>query len=238
MSDHHPLAIIAGVGPGLGTALCRTLGDAGYAVSGISRSREYTASLEAELKDRNIPTQMVSCDLTKSDSVRETLESIIQKWGPPDTLIYNAGAIAMHAFAKTPLDEFDRLWDINCRGAFLCASQVVPLMQSRGRGSILFTGASASVKAAANFAAFGAGKFALRGMAQAMARELGPQGIHVAHVIIDGMILTPKNQQRAGVTADNTLQPDAIAQTYLSLIKQDRSAWTQELDLRPDVEVF
>lgn len=238
MSDHPPLAIVAGVGPGLGTALCRTLGDAGYVVAGIARSREYTEGLETELNNRSIPAQMVSCDLGKAGPVRETIDSLVKEWGPPDTLIYNAGAIAMHAFAETPLNEFDRLWEVNCRGAFLCASHVVPLMQNQGHGSILFTGASASVKAAANFAAFGAGKFALRGMAQAMARELGPQGIHVAHVIIDGMILTPKNQHRAGVTADNTLQPDAIARTYLALINQDRSAWTQELDLRPDVEGF
>lgn len=238
MNEENPLAIVAGVGPGLGAALCRQLSTAGYAVAGLSRTREFTDELDAELKAGGRPARMFACDLTEEHDVRETLDAAIADHGAPSVLIYNAGAIAMRPFAETAVDEFDRLWAVNCRGAFLCARHVVPAMQARGSGTIVFTGASASVKAAARFAAFGAGKFGLRGMAQAMARELGPQGIHVAHVIVDGMILTPRNRERPGVTPENTLQPDAIAQTYLALINQDRSAWTHELDLRPDIESF
>lgn len=238
MSEAYPLAIVAGVGSGLGAALCRQLNAAGYAVVGMARTRNVTDELVTELEARGRPARMFACDLTDAHAVRESLEATIADFGAPSVLIYNAGAIAMRPFADTAVEEFDRLWAVNCRGAFLCARHIVPAMQARGAGTILFTGASASVKAAARFAAFGAGKFGLRGMAQAMARELGPQGIHVAHVIVDGMILTPRSRERPGVTPDNTLQPEAIAQTYLALINQDRSAWTQELDLRPDVENF
>lgn len=238
MSEDNPLAIVAGVGPGLGAALCQRLSKAGYTVAGLARTHSHTDGLAAELEARGGTARMLTCDLTDERAVRATLDALTADFGPPDVLIYNAGAIAMRPFAEISSEEFDRLWAINCRGAFLCAHHVVPAMQARGRGTIIFTGASASTKAAARFAAFGAGKFALRGMAQSMARELAPQGIHVAHVIIDGMIWTPKNRERPGVTPDNTLHPDAIAQTYLTLIDQDRSAWTQELDLRPDVESF
>jgi NAD(P)-dependent dehydrogenase (short-subunit alcohol dehydrogenase family) len=238
MNEDSPLAIVAGVGPGLGAALCRRLSAAGYSVAGLSRSREFTDELAAELEAAGGTARMLACDLTDEHAVRAALDTLTADFGPPAVLIYNAGAIAMRPFAETPAEEFDRLWAINCRGAFLCAHYVVPAMQARGHGTIIFTGASASTKAAARFAAFGAAKFALRGMAQSMARELGPHGIHVAHVIIDGMIWTPKNSARPGVTEDNTLHPDAIAQSYLALIDQDRSAWTQELDLRPDIETF
>lgn len=238
MSETQPLAIVAGVGPGLGAALCRQLSADGYAVVGLARTRHHTDELAAELQARGADALMLACDLTDETAVRTALGEATERFGPPEVLVYNAGAIAMHAFAETPVEDFDRLWAINCRGAFLCAREVVPAMLARGRGCILFTGASAATKPAARFAAFGAAKFALRGMAQSMARELGPQGIHVAHVIIDGMILTPKNRNRPGVSADNALDPDAIARTYLALIHQDRSAWTQEIDLRPDVEKF
>lgn len=238
MTEENPLAIVAGVGPGLGAALCRRLSAAGYTVAGLARSRDYTDELAVEMEAAGGTARMLACDLTDEHAVRESLDSAIADFGAPAVLIYNAGAIAMRPFAETSVEEFDRLWAVNCRGAFLCARHVVPAMQARGRGTIIFTGASAATKAAANFSAFGAGKFALRGMAQSMARELGPQGIHVAHVVVDGMIWTPKNRARPGVTQDNTLHPEAIAQSYLALIDQDRSAWTQELDLRPDVETF
>lgn len=238
MNPEKPLAIVAGVGPGLGAALCRQFSAAGYAVAGLARTRHHTNALAAELEAGGGSTLMLACDLTDEAAVHTAMEEATDRLGPAEILVYNAGAIAMHAFAETPVEEFDRLWAINCRGAFLCARHVVPAMQARGQGTIIFTGASAATKPAARFAAFGAAKFALRGMVQAMARELGPQGIHVAHVIIDGMILTPKNRDRPGVTTDNTLDPDAIAQTYLALIRQNRSAWTQEIDLRPDVETF
>lgn len=238
MSKNNPLAIVAGVGPGLGAALCRQLSRAGYIVAGLARSRDCTTRLSAEIQAEGGTTRMLICDLTDERAVQEALDTLTDEFGSPAVLIYNAGAFVMNAFADTMLETFDGLWAVNCRGAFLCAKHVVPDMLERGEGTIIFTGASASTKAAARFAAFGASKFALRGMAQSMARELGPQGIHVAHIVIDGLIFTPKTRSRPGVTKANTLHPEAIAKAYLALIDQDRSAWTQELDLRPHVEVF
>ncbi|MEJ2345982.1 MAG: SDR family NAD(P)-dependent oxidoreductase [Gammaproteobacteria bacterium] len=212
MKRDQPVAVVAGIGPGLGAALVRRLSAEGYAVAGLARQHE--------------------------EQVRRSFADIRRQLGRPAVLIYNAGAFARGALTDTPVEEFDRLWSVNCRGAFLCAREAVPDMLAAGSGTILFTGATAAVKPGADFSAFGSSKFALRGLAQGMARELAPQGIHVAHVIIDGVIWTPRTREMAGVTAANTLEPDAIAETYLQLIRQHRSAWTWELDLRPDVEPF
>lgn len=238
MSEDRPLAVVAGVGPGLGGALCRRLSSAGYAVAGLARTSGYPDKLAAQIEADGGVARMVTCELTDRGAVEQALGALEGPLGAPAVLVYNAGAFLMSPFAQTKPEEFDRLWEINCRGAFLCARQVVPRMLERGSGTIIFTGASASVKPGAQFAGFGSSKFALRGMAQAMARELGPQGIHVAHVVIDGVIWTPRSQGRPGVSEINTLQPEAIAETYLSIIRQPRSAWTLELDLRPDVEPF
>ena len=152
-------------------------------------------------------------------------------------LVYNAGSFLMAPLAETTPEEYQRLWALNCLGAFLCARQVVPGMLKTG-GTVIFTGATAAVKAAANFAAFASSKFALRGLAQSMARELGPQGVHVAHVVIDGIIWTPRTRELHGLSESQCLKPEAIADTFLHLIRQDRSAWTHELELRPDSESF
>lgn len=238
MSEDRPLAIVAGVGPGLGGALCRRLSAAGYAVAGLARTSAYTDTLAEQIHAEGGVAHMVTCELTDRGSVEQALGALEGPLGAPAVLVYNAGGFLMSPFDEIRPEEFDRLWEINCRGAFLCARQVVPRMLEQGGGTIIFTGASASVKPSARFAAFGSSKFALRGLALAMARELGPRGIHVAHVVIDGVIWTPRSQVWEGVTEDNTLQPDAIAETYLSVIRQPRSAWTLELDLRPDVEPF
>jgi len=238
MAIRKPVAMVAGVGPGLGAALCHRLSTEGYAVAGLARSESFLEWLSGDLDRAGGTARMVPCDLTDPQAVEQATATVSDALGPPRVLIYNAGAIAMSPFADTAVEDFDRLWQVNCRGAFLCARQVVPGMLERGEGTIVFTGASASLKPGARFAAFGAGKFALRGMALSMARELGPQGIHVAHALIDGVIWTPRTRTWEGVTEANTLQPEAIAESYLALINQPRSAWTLELDLRPDVEPF
>lgn len=238
MKQARPVAVVAGIGPGLGAALARRLSAEGYAVAGLARQSEFGRQLAAELSANAGSLTPFACDVSDAEQVRRSFADIRRQLGRPAVLIYNAGAFARAALADTSVEEFERLWSVNCRGAFLCAREVVPDMLAGGGGSILFTGATAAVKPGANFSAFGSSKFALRGLAQGMARELGPQGIHVAHVIIDGVIWTPRTREMAGVTAANTLQPDAIAETYLQLIRQHRSAWTLELDLRPDAEPF
>ncbi|MEJ2299425.1 MAG: SDR family NAD(P)-dependent oxidoreductase, partial [Woeseiaceae bacterium] len=217
---------------------CRSLAGAGYNVAAIARSLVFWSELAGQLPSEGIEAQMFQCDVTNALAVRDTFRSIRERMGIPEVLVYNAGAFHGEDVARTSNEVFERLWTVNCLGAFLCAKEVIPSMVQQGRGAIVFTGATASVKPAAGFAAFGSSKSALRGLAQGMARELGPQGIHVAHVVIDGMIWTPRTRQMQGVTQDKTLQPDAIASTYLHIIRQPRSAWSFELDLRPDVEPF
>lgn len=230
------VAVVAGLGPGLSTAVVRTLVAAGYGVAALARSTDHSTQLAGELGADAL--HCYSCDVTDEQAVEDAFGAIARDLGPPAALIYVAGAFLMRPFAETPAADFDRLWQVNCRGAFLCARAVVPGMLAAGRGAIIMTGASASVKPNARFAAFGSSKFALRGMALGMARELGPLGIHVAHVVIDGVIWTPRTQAMAGVSEAECLQPQAIAQTYLHLLLQDRSAWTLELDVRPDREPF
>lgn len=238
MNAEQSVAIVAGVGPGLGASLCRSLATAGYAVAGLARSVPPGKELVADIHRLGGRMSAYGCDVTDGDAVAATFSRIEGELGPPTVFVYNAGRFLMCPTAETPPDEFRALWELNCFGAFLCARRAVPRMLEQGRGTIIFTGATASVKAAGNFAAFGSAKFALRGLAQAMARELGPLGIHVAHVVIDGIIWTARSRELHGVTEDQCLNPDAIAETCLQLVRQDRSAWTHELDIRPDVESF
>ena len=136
-------------------------------------------------------------------------------------------------------EQFEQNWKVNCFGAFLAVQQVLPAMIERGGGTILLTGATAAVRGSAKFAALAVGKFGLRALAQSLAREFGSQGIHVAHIIIDGMINTPRVRAMASEREEHTLvSPEAIAQTYWQLYQQDATAWTLELDLRPAVEKF
>lgn len=232
-----PVAVVAGVGPGLGAALCRRLAAAGYTVAAIARTVSFCGELAAAARAAGATVRCYSCDLTLPDTVDETLARVESELGAPKVLIYHAGAFLMKSLEETTPADMRGLWEVNCLGAYLCARRVVPGMLADG-GTLVFTGATAGIKAGARFSAFGASKFALRGLAQGLARELGPQGIHVAHVVIDGIINTRRSRDRTGTAVERCLDPDAIAESYLHLIQQDRSAWTFELDLRPDVEPF
>ncbi len=234
----QPVAVVVGVGPGLGGALCRKLAAAGFMVAGIARSTEFGRQLAREMTEAGGQMVFFACDATEPGSVETTFSRIEEELGPVHTLVYNAGSFLTKPTAKTLPMDFQGLWSRNCFGAFLCARQVIPAMLAGYGGNILLTGATASIKAAGNFAAFGSSKFALRGLAQSMARELGPKGIHVAHVVIDGLIWTPRTREMPNVTKSKCLLPEAVAETYLHLIGQERSAWTHELDIRPDMESF
>lgn len=236
MKRDPAVAMVAGVGPGLGTALCQTFLASGYRVASLARTPAAAAPLARQFgPDAFRP---FTCDLTDADSVGEAFSRLEQAWEPASVLIYNAGEFLAKPIGETSVEAFDHLWAINCRGAFLCASRAATTMLQRGSGTIIFSGATAGVKAAAHCSAFGSSKFALRGLAQALARELAPRGVHVAHVVIDGILWTPRTQGWPGVEQQRCLDPDAVAETYLHLVRQHRSAWTLELDLRPDVEPF
>src|SRR5262249_32881640 len=139
---------------------------------------------------------------------------------------------------ETPLDDSERAWRVACFAAMVAARAVLPAMLARGRGTIILTGATASTRGAAKFAAFASAKFALRGLAQSLARELGPKGVHVAHVMLDGLIDEPQSTRRFGSSSSLRMDPAALAAAYLAIVRQPVSAWTHELDLRPSSESF
>ena len=236
MTAHPDTAIVAGVGPGLGTALCRRLADRGYRIAGLARGVAACRDLIAELGPDRFQTR--SCDITDAAQVHAAIAQIEAQWGPATVYVHNAAPFHMGAFTDTDPATFESLWRAMCLGAVHGAQRVVPGMLEAKRGVLLFIGATASVKAGANFSAFGSAKFALRGLAQSLARELGPQGIHVAHLVIDGVIWSDRARDAFGLQQAQCLDPDALASTCVHLIGQERSAWTQELDIRPDVERF
>jgi NAD(P)-dependent dehydrogenase (short-subunit alcohol dehydrogenase family) len=227
---------VVGVGPALGSAVARTFAGAGFAVALMARTTDKTGALAEELgKAAAIPM-----DATNPESVERAFAEAAKRLGaPPSVLVYNAGVFATGEVASISPDEFERCWRVNCMGGFLAAKAALGPMLKAGNGTIIFTGATAALRGGKAFANLAVGKFGLRALAQSLAREVGPQGIHVTHAIIDGQIDTPAIRARQPERETHTLlDPNAVAQTYLALHKQDSTAWTQELDLRPAVEPF
>ncbi len=221
------VAVIVGAGAGLGAALARAAAATGMKVAVASRDKEKIAEVA-----RSTGATAIACDATDGASVDALFERVRSELGTPSFVVYNASRRARGPVAELDREAVRQALDISAYGGFLVAQAAVRLMLPAARGSLLFTGASASVKGYAESAPFAMGKFALRGLAQSLARELGPKGLHVAHVIIDGGI------GRAGADEAEKLDPEAIAATYLHLHAQPKSAWAQEVDLRPSVEKF
>jgi NAD(P)-dependent dehydrogenase (short-subunit alcohol dehydrogenase family) len=232
------VAAVLGVGPGLGAALARRFAK-GYAVAVSARSPAYLKSLGEEIRASGGRSLEVPADVSDRAQVAAAFKSIREGLGSPDVLIYNAGAGPFGSLSEISADEYEYSWRVNALGAFLSAKEVVPDMIARGHGVLLFTGATAGVKAGPRSAAFGPAKFALRGLTQSLARDLGPKGIHVAWVNVDGVIDIPRTRERMTQLKDeDLLKPEAIAETYWHLAHQDRSAWTLELEVRPFKEKF
>jgi NAD(P)-dependent dehydrogenase (short-subunit alcohol dehydrogenase family) len=205
----------------------------------MARKEESVAGVREEIEGNGGAALYASADATDPASVEVAFGQARDKIGDPEVFVYNAGAFQMGGVLEVDSRRFDECFKANCAGAFYAAQQVLPAMIESGRGTILFTGATASLRGSARFSALAVGKFGLRALAQSMAREFGPQGIHVAHVIIDGQINTPRMREMSPDREYHTmLSPDAIAETYWQLHAQDRTAWTLELDLRPSVESF
>jgi NAD(P)-dependent dehydrogenase (short-subunit alcohol dehydrogenase family) len=230
------VAIVVGVGPGLGAALVRKLVSEDCSVGMFARSPEFIGKLATEI-GRNalaIPT-----DVSTPKQVAAGFQKVRQQLGPVEILIANASGSLGEGLMETTPEQFDRSWRIGVCGAFLCAREAVLDMLERGAGTIIFTGATSSVRGRGGAVAFSSAKFAVRGLAQSLAVELWPKGIHVAHVIIDGVIDTPEVRKRQKDSAkDPSLSPKAIAEAYWNLIQQDCSAWSLETDLRPNKEAF
>jgi NAD(P)-dependent dehydrogenase (short-subunit alcohol dehydrogenase family) len=233
------VAAILGVGPGLGAAVARRFAREGFAVALMARKEESVAGAREEIEAEGGTALPVTADATDPSSVKTAFGRVRDEIGDPEVFVYNAGAFQMGGILEVPPEMFDECFRANCAGAFYAAQQVLPAMVEAERGTILLTGATASLRGSARFSALAVGKFGLRALAQSMAREFGPQGIHVAHVVIDGQINTPRVRERSPEREEHTmLSPEAIAETYWQLHIQDRTAWTLELDLRPAVERF
>jgi NAD(P)-dependent dehydrogenase (short-subunit alcohol dehydrogenase family) len=205
----------------------------------LARSPEFIGSLAAALKNKGVQALALPGDVSKPAQVASAFRHVRDEFGPVEILVNHAsaGGPFNRGLLETPLEDFERAWRVSVYGGLLCSREVVPDMLKRRRGSILFTGATSSVRGAA--LAFSSAKFGVRGLAQALARELWPKGIHVAHVIIDGVIDTRDADERYSPAQDEPLlEPDAIAETYWHLVQQDKSAWSLEVDVRPYTEQF
>jgi len=230
MTNANPLALIVGAGGGLSASLARKCAAAEMRVALAARHVGKLDALVAETHGRAF-----ACDATDLVQVEALFDAI----DTPDLVVYNPSYRVRGPFLGLDREEVRKTLMVTAYGGFLVAQAALKRMLERGRGSLFFTGASASVKGYAESAPFAMGKFALRGMAQSLAREFGPKNIHVAHFVIDGGIRRPDGDPRAAARgADGMLDPDAIAETYMSVYRQHRSAWSFEVDLRPWVEKF
>jgi NAD(P)-dependent dehydrogenase (short-subunit alcohol dehydrogenase family) len=233
MSDmRYQTALIVGAGSGLSAALARVLAKEGMAVALAARTPGDLGDLAKETGARTF-----GCDATQRADVDKLFADVDAALGAPDVVIYNASYRVRGPFVDLDPAEVEKAIAVSAFGGFLVAQQAARRMVPKGRGAILLTGASASLKGYAQSAPFAMGKFALRGMAQSMARELGPLGIHVAHFIIDGGIKSARRPESSERHA-SMLDPTAIAASYLHVLHQPHSAWTSELELRPWVEPF
>ncbi|KAJ6413043.1 hypothetical protein OIU84_005953 [Salix udensis] len=259
-NSNKGIAAIVGVGPKLGRTIARKFAHEGYTVAILARDLGRLSRFADEIaREEKSQVFAIRIDCSDSRSVREAFEGVLSL-GFVEVLVYNAyqpAAVSRQPtnFVHIPVDSFEKSLAVSSAGAFLCAQQVLPGMVERGKGTILFTGCSASLNGIAGFSELCCGKFALRALSQCLASEFQSQGVHVAHVIIDGVIGPPRgpsssqrtsageqqqqHQQQQGLSGSGemTMDPDSLAQTYWHLHAQDRTAWTQEIDLRPSYSI-
>ncbi len=241
--DKKGIAVVSGVGEGLGFALGRRFAKAGYNVALSARNTERLERLASDIGKAGGKAFAAPCDAREEQAIVALFDKLESDHGPVEVAVFNAGSNYRNSILETPADLFEKIWRLGCFAGFMFGREAARRMTPRGKGTILFTGATASVRGSANFAAFAAAKGGLRQVAQSMARELGPKNIHVAHVVIDGMIDTKAVRERFGervkaLPPDGMLATDAIAELFYQIHAQPRSAWTFEADLRPYAERF
>jgi NAD(P)-dependent dehydrogenase (short-subunit alcohol dehydrogenase family) len=231
------IAVVVGAGPGLGWALARCFSHAGMQVAAAARNPHILEALPDRRQAKDV--RLYACDVAIAATVDELFRQVEEDLGRPSLVVFNAGAYEPGDILSIRPEDFERCWRIGCFGGFVVGQAAARLMASTGAGTIIFTGATASLRGSAGFANLAVPKFGLRALAQSMARELGPTGIHVAHVIIDGQIDSERYRDLAIERGpDSLLSTKAIADSYYHLHRQHRSAWTHELDLRPWREQF
>jgi NAD(P)-dependent dehydrogenase (short-subunit alcohol dehydrogenase family) len=230
-----PVCVIVGIGPGNGAAFARRFAADGYAVALLARAAEPAHGLAATLPD----ARAWQCDVGDAGSVVGVFDAIRGTLGEPEVVIYNAGSGAFGTFDDVSATDFEASWRVNALGGFLVAKQVVPAMKRAGRGNLVFVGATASRRGAARTAAFAPAKAAQRSLAESLAKHLGPAGIHVSLIVIDGVVDLPRTRQRLPDKPDAFfVKPDDVAATAAFLVAQPRSAWTFELEARPFAETW
>ncbi|MFG6566097.1 SDR family NAD(P)-dependent oxidoreductase [Sulfitobacter sp. 1A13421] len=225
MSD--PLAIIGGAGAGLGQSLVRAFAQNGYTPIGLNRSVPDGAAGTTH-----------AVDLSDPDQISQTVSDLIQTHGAPNLVVHNAAKLVIAGFAETTAAHFEATWRAMVLSAANLACNALPAMVKGGGGTFIVTGATASLRGGRNFAAFASAKAGLRALTQSLAREYGPQGIHVVHVVLDGIVDTDASRALHSMAPERMKKPADIARTYLALADQHRSTWTHEMDLGPMGEAF
>jgi NAD(P)-dependent dehydrogenase (short-subunit alcohol dehydrogenase family) len=241
MTNDSKAALIVGAGPGLGGAVARRFAREGYVACAVRRKGEELEPLCREIEARGDRAVAFGVDARNEDDVVGLFDRIEQEIGPVEVAVHNIGANVSFPIREMTARVYSKVWQMACFSGFLVGREAARRMGPRGRGTILFTGATASLRGRRGMAAFAGAKSALRALAQSMARELGPEGIHVAHAIVDGAIDMPWIRENFPQIVEERgeealLEPDAIAESYWQLHVQPRSAWTHELDLRPHIE--
>jgi len=245
MPEKQGVCLVVGVGDGLGSAIAKAFAAEGHPVCMTRRARNLDAleKVAEEIRADGGVAHAYGVDARAEDEVVALFETIEREVGPLEVVVFNIGANVRFGIRETTARVFTKVWEMACFAGFLAGREAANVMVPRGRGTVLFTGATASVRGRDGFAAFAAAKHGLRAVAQSMARELGPQGVHVAHVVIDGAIdgvFTRQNRQDVDglLERDEILKPEDIAQSFVAIHRQPRSAWTHEMDLRPWKEAW
>ena len=224
------LALVAGIGPGIGAALARRFSAAGYRLALLGRNADFGTKLAAELGDANA----YACDVGNAASVETAMMALRRDLGEPDVLLFNAGSGSFGGIVDITPEQFEASWRVNALGSLLLSQAVIPAMQAKGDGAIIFTGATASRRGGPRSAAFAPAKAAQRALAESMARSLWPLGIHVALIIVDGIVDLARTRERMPDKPDDFfIKPDAVAALAADLVGQDRSAWSFEVEARP-----
>lgn len=236
-----PVALVVGAGDATGGAIARRFAREGYVACVTRREKEKLGELVAQIEGAGLKAHAFGSDARKEDETEALFDEIERTIGEIEVAVFNIGANVRFPIAETTARVYTKVWEMGAFAGFLMGRAAAKRMTPRGRGTILFTGATASMRGSAGFSAFAGAKFALRALAQSMARELGPQGIHVAHVVVDGAIDTAFIRDNfpdmyAKKAEGGILSPDHIAEMYWMLHRQPRDAWTHELDLRPWIE--
>ncbi|MCB1856481.1 MAG: SDR family NAD(P)-dependent oxidoreductase [Halieaceae bacterium] len=235
------VALVIGAGDAIGSAIARRFAGEGLIVCAARRNGERLAPLVDELRAAGLRAHAFSCDARKEEAVTSLFANIEATIGEIEVVVFNIGANVPLGILETDSRKFFKIWEMACFAGFLCGREAARYMSTRQRGTIIFTGATASVRGAAGFAAFASAKHGLRALAQSMARELGPQNIHVAHVIVDAAVDTQWIAENVPESAalklkDGIVAPDDLAANYTMLYRQPRNAWTFEMDVRPWIE--